>query len=263
MRYLRMTGAFIRASALQELAYRANFLINLANSGLNLAVSIAGLAVLFTQVQSVRGWTFPSILALLGVFLTVSALGGMVVRPSFEAMMGMDGEMLTGRLDFALLRPASIQFLASFRVWRLFQVVDLLLGLGVLAAAVTRPGQSLSAAQIGLFALTLAASLVMIYGLLLAFTALTFWSPGVLFTWIFDAIFQLARYPVGIYPAWLRIFLTWAFPVVVMTTLPAQALTGDLPLAMALYSLAAAGVILVGASLLFRQGLKRYNSASS
>ena len=30
-----------------------------------------------------------------------------------------------------------------------------------------------------------------------------FWSPGFLFTWVFDAVFQLARYPVGFYPIYL------------------------------------------------------------
>jgi len=49
-----------------------------------------------------------------------------------------------------------------------------------------------------------------------------------LFTWVFDGIFQMVRYPVGLYPGWLRLVLTWVVPVGVMTTVPAQALTGDL-----------------------------------
>ena len=49
-----------------------------------------------------------------------------------------------------------------------------------------------------------------------------------LFTWVFDGIFQMARYPVGMYPGWLRLVLTWIVPVGVITTVPAQALTGSL-----------------------------------
>ena len=49
-----------------------------------------------------------------------------------------------------------------------------------------------------------------------------------LFTWVFDGLFQMARYPVGMYPGWLRLVLTWIVPVGVITTVPAQALTGAL-----------------------------------
>ena len=63
---------------------------------------------------------------------------------------------------------------------------------------------------------------------LLAFAGLVFWSPGFLFTWLFDGIFQMARYPLGMYPGWLRLVLTWIVPVGVITTIPAQAITGTL-----------------------------------
>jgi hypothetical protein len=52
-----------------------------------------------------------------------------------------------------------------------------------------------------------------LYAILLAFTGLVFWSPGFLFTWVFDGVFQMARYPVGLYPGWLRLALTWVVPV--------------------------------------------------
>jgi ABC-2 type transport system permease protein len=78
-----------------------------------------------------------------------------------------------------------------------------------------------------------------------------------------DGLFQMARYPVGLYPSWLRMVLTWLVPVGIMTTIPAQALTGALPAATLAASLAAALVLLLAASALFRLGLRRYASASS
>lgn len=97
---------------------------------------------------------------------------------------------------------------------------------------------------------------------MLAFTGLVFWSPGFLFTWVFG-IFQMARYPVGLYPGWLRLVLTWVVPVGMMTTVPAQALTSELPAGMLIGSVALATVLVIGASALFRVGLRRYASASS
>jgi ABC-2 type transport system permease protein len=109
----------------------------------------------------------------------------------------------------------------------------------------------------------LAVGMTILYSLLLGLTALVLWSPGFLFTWVFDALFQMARHPVGIYPGWLRLLLTWAVPVGFMVTVPAQALTGRLPIGMLGGGLALAAAFLAGSSALFRFALRRYASASS
>jgi len=263
MVYLKLVRSFARASAQNELAYRANFWIGLLSAALNLGTGVLGIVVLFSQVESVQGWTLASTLALLGVYLIVGALRNLFIGPSLDALAGMEGEIWTGTFDFTLLRPVDVQFLASFRYWRPLALIDLALGLGVLATAVARLGQAPTAAHLALFLVTLGAGVTVLYALLLAFTALVLWSPGFFFTWAFDAVFQMARYPVGMYPGWLQLVLTWVVPVGIMTTVPAQALTGELPAGTLVGSLALALALLAGASALFRGGLRRYASASS
>jgi ABC-2 type transport system permease protein len=263
MIYLRLIRAFIRSSIQEEAAFRVNFFISLFQSLLNLGVGILGIMVLFTQVQSLRGWDFPATLALLGIYLIVSALRGLVFGPSLENLAGMGQEIATGTFDFTLLRPVSAQFLSSFRRWRLFSLLDLALGVGVVIFALTRPGQSISPIQLLTFFITLGSGAAIVYAFLLGFTSLVFWSPGLLFTWVFDGIFQMARYPVGIYPGWLRFMLTWIIPVGMITTLPAQALTGMVPLRLILGSVVLASGLVIAASRLFQIALRRYSSASS
>lgn len=263
MRHLRLIRHFAVASAQNELAYRANFWISLLHSLLNLGTGLLGVAVLFGQVKTVRGWSFPSALALLGVYLTLGALRGLFIGPSLEALAGIDGEIWTGRFDFTLLRPVDVQFLASFRHWRPLALIDLALGLGVLGTATIQLGHALTLAQLVTFLISLGAAVTILYAILLAFSALVLWSPGFLFTWVFDGLFQMARYPVGLYPSWLRLALTWVVPVGVMTTVPAQALAGGLSYGTLAGSVAWAAALLVGASALFRVGLRRYASASS
>jgi ABC-2 type transport system permease protein len=263
MYYLRLIGSFARASAQGELAYRANFLISLLHTSLGLGTGVLALVMLFQQVETVRGWDFPATLALLGVYQTLGALRGLFIGPSLEALVGMDGEIWTGRFDFTLLRPVDVQFLASFRHWRPFALADLLLGLTVLAVAIAQLGQALTLARLVAFLVALAAGVTILYALLLAFSGLVFWSPGFLFTWVFSGLFQMARYPVGLYPGWLRLVLTWVIPVGVMTTIPAQALSGRLPAVTLIGATILALALLVAASALFRAGLRRYASASS
>jgi ABC-2 type transport system permease protein len=95
------------------------------------------------------------------------------------------------------------------------------------------------------------------------FAGLVFWSAGFLFTWVFDGLFQMVRYPVGLYPGWMRLVLTWVVPVGVMTTVPAEALSGDLPMKTFVGSVILAIVLVIGASVVFQSGLRRYASASS
>ena len=263
MVWLRLIGRFMRASFQEEAAHRANFWIGLLHSVLNLGTGVLGVVVLFGQVEQVRGWRFESTLALLGVYLSVSALRGLFIGPGLDALAGMDGEVWSGKLDFTLLRPLDTQFYVSVRKWRWFSLLDLLLGLGVLVVAVGRMGQGLGALQVLAFLVALTAGVLTLYAILLAFAGLVFWSPEVLFTWVFNGVFQMARYPVGMYPGWLRLVLTWIIPVGVITTLPAQALTGDLSAGTLAAGMGLAVLLCVGASVLFRSGLKRYASASS
>lgn len=262
-RALRLIAAFIRASAQQETAYRANFAISLLHSLLNFGTGVLGLAVLFEQVDAVRGWDFAATLAVLGVYLTLSALRNLFISPSFDALAGMDGDVWRGTLDFTLLRPVDAQFMASFRQWRLFALVDLLLGVGVLGTALIELRHTLTLDAILAFTIALGAGTTVLYAILLAFTGLVFWSPGFLFSWLFNDFFQMARYPVGVYPGALRLALTWIVPVGVMTTIPARALTGDLPVKLLAGSVVFAVIMVCGASALFRTGLRRYASASS
>ncbi len=263
MHHIRLVVHFARASAQNELAYRANFWISLLHSVLNLGTGVLGVWVLFGQVEMIRGWDLASTLALLGVFLTLGALRGLFIGPSLEALAGMDGEIWSGTFDFTLLRPANAQFLSSVRHWRPFALVDLGLGLAVLVVAVVRLESSLTPARLAAFLLTLGVGVTILYAILLAFSALTLWNPGFLFTWVFDGLFQMARYPVGLYPGWLRLVLTWVVPVGVITTVPAQTLTAKQSPAILAGSVALAAVLFTGASALFHFGLRRYASASS
>ncbi len=263
MRVFRLIRQFIRASIQQETAYRANFFINLLHSLLNLAVGVVGLNILYFQVRALNGWDYPAALALMGIYLMVGALRGLFISPSLEALAGLGQEISTGTFDFTLLRPINPQFHITFRTWRIFALLDIVLAAAVIGSALAQPGQSVNMVNLLAFLAALSAAVVVMYALLLAFTSLVFWNPGMLFTWVFDSVFQLARYPVSIYPPWLRVILTWVIPVGIITTIPAQFLTGRGTLGLFILTLGAAAVLLALASWLFRFALKHYTSASS
>ena len=255
--------SFIRVSVLQNIAYRANFWIDLLNSLLNLVVSITAIFILFQQITELNGWDLSATLGLVGVYLIVSALRGLFIGPSLEALVGLGQEVWSGNFDFTLLRPINTQFFVTFRIWRLNALLDLFLGMLVIAFAVARSASPVPLWDWLLFGIALMASVLTLYALLLAFSSLVFWSPGFLFTWVFDALFQLARYPVGIYPPALRILLTWIIPVGLITTIPAMALSGKTQILTVFAAVLVAILLFCVATWLFQKGIRKYHSASS
>jgi ABC-2 type transport system permease protein len=180
--YLRLIGEFFKVSTQAEMAYRANFFIRILNALLNLVTGVLSLTVIFNQAESIKGWELPSAMALLGVYLLLTALRGLFISPSLESVAGMDGETWQRAFDFTLLRPVDKQFLVSFRYWRVLMLIDLALALGVLGFTICLLEASLNFLTIIQLILTLATGLILLYSALLAFSALVFWNSGFLFT---------------------------------------------------------------------------------
>lgn len=224
---------------------------------------MAAILILFSQIENLNGWSFSSTLGVMAVYLIVSAIRNLFIGPSLETLVGMGQEFWNGNFDFSLIRPVNTQFLVTFRIWRFFSLLDLSLGIGVLIYAAAQSKDPITRINWLVFGLALFAGTIIIYGLLLGLSALAFWSPGFMVTWVFDSLFQLARYPIGIYPTLVRILLTWIIPIGLITTIPAQALSGQVGIMMVSLSLVVAGLVLVTASWLFRSGIRRYHSASS
>lgn len=263
MYHLKLIASFFKVSAQSEMAYRVNFFLRLFYAALNLVTGVLSLVVVFNQVETIKGWDLPSALGLLGVYLVLGALRGLFISPSLESVAGMDGEIWQGTFDFTLLRPVDHLFLVSFRYWRIFALVDLFMALGVLGYAINLMGAALTFGAIIRFLITLLCGVTLLYAALLAFSALVFWNTEFLFTWVINDLFQLARYPIGLYPGWLQLILTWIIPVGLMTTIPAQALAGTLSDLMLVLTVIFTIAALLIAIWLFRRGLEKYASASS
>ena len=81
---------------------------------------------------------------------------------------------------------------------------------------------------------------------------------------IFQALFGNAgRWPVPIFPGWMRPVLTFVVPIAFAVTVPAQALTGQLPGVTALLAVGVAVLFLAGSRVFWLVALRRYTGASA
>ena len=80
---------------------------------------------------------------------------------------------------------------------------------------------------------------------------------------IFQSMYEAGRWPVGIYPPWLRISLTFLVPVAFAITVPAEALTGRLTLDTLAGALALAVFLMVVSRRVWVVGVRHYSGASA
>ena len=261
MRYLRLVWTYLRVGMMAELAYRANFVANLAESLLSLGSALAGIAVIFQWTTTLGGWRPEEIAALVGVYFLVGGVIGLVIQPSMERLTE---SVHDGTLDFMLAKPEDAQVLASIQGVEIWKLTDCLLGLGVIAAAVVRLGGRVGAAEAAAFLVALAAGALIVYSFWLILATCSFWLVRVEnILVIFQSVCEAGRWPVSIYPRWLRYALTFLVPVAFAITVPAEALTARLrwPTLAAAWGFAFA--LGVGSRLFWRFGLRRYSGASS
>jgi ABC-2 type transport system permease protein len=76
-------------------------------------------------------------------------------------------------------------------------------------------------------------------------------------------MYEAGRWPITLYPPWLRFTLSFIVPVAFVTTVPVEALTGRLsPQTLVLAGLMAV-VLLVISRLVWMRGLRQYSGASA
>jgi ABC-2 type transport system permease protein len=258
---LRLAGTFLRIGVLNELQYRVNFVFSLVQSLIAVGTSLAVLALVFGSTSSLGGWSAGELLVVMGAFVLVGGVIRTVIQPNMRQLMT---SVQDGTLDFLLTKPADGQLLASVRRVELWQGVDVLVGsVLVVGAAVRLPG-SVSVLDVLGFLLTLALGLVAIYCFWLVLTMLSFWITYVdPIVELFDGMYQAGRWPVSVYPGWLRIGFTVLVPLAFAVTVPASALTGRLTGALLLGSLAFTLVLAVVTRVIWRAALHRYSGASA
>lgn len=261
LRPIRLFGLFLRVGAMNELQYRANLAVQLFQSVIALLTGLAVLALVFSQTPELADWSQPELLAVMGVHILMGGLIGTAIQPNMERLMA---DVREGTLDYVLTKPEDAQVLVSVREFRIWQSVDVVIGAAVLGVALAQLESGIGLPAALAFAVALLLGAVMIYCFWLILTTGAFFIVRMdELHELWEGIYQSGRWPVGIYPGWLRISLTFLVPIAFAVTVPAEALTARLtPETLAL----AAGVtlfLLLVARLWWRYGLRHYSGASA
>jgi ABC-2 type transport system permease protein len=191
-------------------------------------------------------------------------MGGVInalIQPNMERLMEEIGD---GKLDHALTKPEDAQLLVSVRELRIWRTIDLITGAIVIGVGLTQLHRGLSVGDWLAFGLLLLLGGAMMYGFLLILTTGAFWVVRMGFLPdLFEGVYQTGRWPIGIYPDWLRYSLTFLVPIGFAITVPAEALTSRLQGNTVLFATGFAIVLLAISRWFWRRGLRHYSGASA
>lgn len=261
MQINRVMSALLKINIQQELAYRVDTLINILTSIMWLGWELLGLGIIFSNTNSIGGWRAGDVIALLGVFRLINTFMQMVVWPNSEKF---NRGIREGTLDYTFLQPVNSQFMVSFSRIVIWQVWNLGIGVAMIVVGLSMTSSTTNLTGVTTFLLLTFSGGVAIYSLWVVLIAMTFWFTK------FDnnvtlmaALMDAGRFPATVYPIWLRVIVTFIVPIALATTIPLQALRGELAWWHIMLAIAASALAFLVARFVWKAGVKRYSGASS
>jgi ABC-2 type transport system permease protein len=134
----------------------------------------------------------------------------------------------------------------------------------VIGIAVTQLQTGMALLQVLAFIVALILGAVMLYCVWLMVTSIAFWVIRVSeIVNLFEGLYAAGRWPVGVYPDWLRTGLTFLVPVAFAVTVPAEAITNRLTPETMLFAFGLTLLFVLLARVVWLIGLRSYAGASA
>jgi len=258
---IRVGWLYLKMGVLNELQYRVNFFVQVLQSLIQVGTGLVMLSLVYSHTTELNGWSESELLTLIGVQILLGGLIHAFIQPNMERLLE---DVQQGTLDYALTKPEDSQVLVSVRQVRIWQIVEMISGLILLIFGLTRVGSSIGALDAVAFACSLTIGAFLIYCFWLIVTTGAFWLVRMEHVLeLFEGVYQTGRWPIGVYPGWLKYSVTFLVPVAFAVTVPAEALTSRLHLGTFLLAVGFGIVLFAFTRWFWRYGLRHYSGASA
>jgi len=260
--YRRLVGARIRA----DWQYRTSFVLFLLGQFVVALTDFAAIAVIFSAVDELAGWSGPEVAFLYAISGVAFGLGDLLVSPVEQAAK----HIKAGTFDQFLIRPvgAMWQLLATeFAPRRLGRTVQ---PLAVLVVSLTLVDVDWGVAEVALLAVTVVSATVIFGAIWVITSSIAFWTVETQelansFTYGGDF---LTDYPIDVLAGWLRRLAIFVVPLASVCYLPAvrlfdKPMPDGLPRAAAWSGPFAALALVLIARAVWGLALRHYRSTGS
>lgn len=244
----------------REAVYRTNFVTSLAVDMIWIGVEFSLFSVIYANVPVLAGWTQPQVYFFLGVFFASDALFTILFQRNLWVFSDLVNK---GELDILLTKPINPLFLALTRWISLTSVFNFALGIGIAAWYADTAGFAGGWHWL-LMIFWLAVGVVTAVLVRFLFSVWVFWTDrGWAMARLYYQFFSFASKPDILFPKMIRYVILTALPFAFIGSVPARALLKGLTPTEYLLVAVVLTVFFVVDQILWRKGLRRYQSASS
>lgn len=262
VRYLRILSLLVRTGLMQQMAYRPHFFSMFAGKVIRIALLLLFFQAVFLKVDRIGSWGYDQVLLLFATFHVVDFLMSITFHRNLAFYLPQ--KVHSGDFDARMLLPVHLLFLSSLERIELIDFAGFLPTLGFLGYVLYRLEFAFTGSQFLVYLVLVINALLFLYAAVLSIASLSFWttqSGGM--DRIFDSLLKVGRYPIEIFEGFWRSVFLYILPLVLIAQIPSEALLGIVSARAVLISTAVTWFLLALALLLWKAGLKAYQSASS
>ncbi|MGW0755681.1 ABC transporter permease [Streptomyces sp. NPDC002814] len=260
--YLLIAGMWIRAG----MTYRVSFVVTVFGNLLLSGLDFVGILLMFSQVDSLGGWTLPEVAFLYGLSVTAFGITDLLLGSS----EGLGARIRDGSFDTLLVRPVPVLAQVAADQFPLRRFGRVIQGSLVLGWALFAVDVDWSAPKVLLVPVMVVSGAVIFGAIFVAGAAFQFLAQDAAqvqnaFTYGGTTLLQ---YPPTLFGKDLVRGVTFMVPLAFVNWLPASYVLGrpyplDLPTWVTFLSPLAAGVCCALAGAVWRVGLRSYRSTGS
>ena len=259
-KYSNLFATQIRTNFVREAVYRKNFITMLFTDLVWIAVEFTLFTVIYANTNTLVGWTKAQVFFFLGIFFASDALNATFFQRNFWQFSDLVNK---GELDILLTKPVNPVFLALTRWMSLTSILNFFLGIAIAIKYADAAGFA-GGWRWALLPIWLVIGVTSAVLLRFAFAVWVFWTDrSWAITRLYFQFFGLATKPDGIFPVAIRYTIMTFLPFAFIGSVPTRALLFGLSLKETL----GVGLVLISFyffnAILWRRGLRRYQSASS
>ncbi len=260
IRYLKYFVLIAKMSYMKSAMYRADHWLRILRIIIEFGSTILMINVLFAKAPSLGGWSKLEVFLIYSIWLLILCLHYFL---SSDSVYVTSRDIQKGDFDWILVKPIDSQFVASFRSVHIDNILRIIAAIIILLYSLSSLNINISFITIILFMLQIISGTVAFYSFMFLSVIITFYSQGREQIEIFDALLQMGKYPVDIFPKYLIPIFWSILPVAYFSILPTKTLLGRIDIVSYAMSLVVPFALLFIVRKLWQYSLKRYSSASS
>jgi len=253
---------FIKA----RMEYRFSFFVGMFANLYYYFITYTTFWVITQQFGTIDGWDFNEISVLFGIYLLAYSISGVFF---WYTVFHIDREITSGNLDNYLIRPLGIikqMICKRFGDTFLGQIV---IALVFMVMAVTKINYYMTVFSYIYLILSIFSGILLLSGAMIILGSLSFWMlrSGDLSNILYYDIRTFIYYPLSIYPSFIRMILTYIWPLAIVNYYPSLIILHKVQtveeFALSILSPIIGILFFLLSLFIFNRGLRRYTGSGS